>query len=76
MAEVCANVPTDAIAGLGVCVAGPVDPYDGIVLEASTMVGWQNVPLRALLTARTGLPVTLANDGNAAALGEWHFGSG
>jgi glucokinase len=64
------------VTGLGVCVAGPVDPYAGIVLEASTMVGWQNVPLRALLAARTGVAVTLANDGNAAALGEWRFGSG
>ena len=76
VAEVSANVPTDAVVGLGVCVAGPVDPDAGIVLEASTLVGWHNVPLRALLAARTGLAVTLANDGNAAALGEWHFGSG
>ena len=74
--EVSADVPTDTVTGLGVCVAGPVDPDAGIVLEASTMVGWHNVPLRALLVARTGLAVTLANDGNAAAQGEWRFGSG
>jgi glucokinase len=68
--------PTDDSAGIGVCVAGPVDPDAGVVLEGWTMAGWHNIPLRDLLAARTGLSVTLANDGNAAALGEWRFGSG
>lgn len=63
-------------AGLGVCVAGPVDSEAGVVLEASTMAGWHNVPLQAWLEERTGLPVTLANDANAAALGEWRYGAG
>lgn len=63
-------------AGLGVCVAGPVDAVAGVVLEAWTMAGWHNVPLQAWLEERTGLPVTLANDANAAALGEWRYGAG
>ena len=74
--EVSAGVAPGSIAGMGVCVAGPVDPYEGIVLEGWTMDGWHNVPLRTLLEARTGMLVALANDGNAAALGEWRFGSG
>lgn len=74
--EVRAAAPSNTVAGMGVCVAGPVDPNAGIVLEAWTMVGWHDVPLQSLLEDRTGLPVVLANDGNAAALGEWRFGSG
>ncbi len=66
----------DTVAGLGVCVAGPVDPDAGIVLEASTMTGWHDIPLRAWLAERTGLAVNVANDANAAALGEWRYGAG
>lgn len=66
----------DDVAGMGVCVAGPVDPDAGLVLEASTMTGWHNIPLRAWLAERTGLAVLLANDANAAALGEWRYGAG
>ncbi len=62
--------------GMGVCIAGPVDAEAGVVLEASTMAGWHNIPLQAWLQERTGLPVTLANDANAAALGEWRYGAG
>jgi glucokinase len=40
------------------------------------MVGWTNVPLRAIVAERTGLPIELGNDANAAALGEWLFGAG
>jgi glucokinase len=57
-------------------VAGPVDPYEGVVLEGWTMTGWHNVPLRDILQARTGLPVAVHNDGNIATVGEWHFGAG
>ena len=40
-------------------VATATDPYEEIVLHAMTLQGWVNVPLRALLEERIGLPVTL-----------------
>lgn len=64
------------ILGIGVGSPGPLDPFEGVVLHAPTLQGWVNVPLRAILQERTGLPVILKNDANAAALGEWYFGSG
>ena len=62
--------------GVGVASTGPVDLRAGIALQAPTIAGWFNVPLKALLEERTGLRVELQNDANMAALGEWHFGSG
>ena len=64
------------IIGIGVASTGPVDLGTGIALQAPTIAGWFNVPLKALLEERTGLHVELRNDANMAALGEWRFGSG
>jgi len=64
------------IEGIGVGSPGPLDPFKGVVLRAPNLHGWVDVPLRAMLQERTGLPVLLNNDGNVAALGEWHLGSG
>ena len=67
--------PAD-ILGVGVASTGPVDPRVGVVLQAPTIAGWSDVPLKAFLEAHTGLRVELQNDANMAALGEWRFGSG
>ena len=65
-----------ALAGVGVGSPGPLDPYEGVVLTPPNIPGWHDVPLRAILAERTGLPIELGNDANAAALGEWMFGAG
>lgn len=62
--------------GIGVAAPGPLDPEAGIVFAAPNLPGWCNVPLRSILMERTGLPVKIANDANAAALAEWMFGGG
>jgi glucokinase len=64
------------LVGVGVGAPGPLDPYEGVVLDPPTMPGWAAVPLRDILAERTGLPIELGNDANAAALGEWLFGAG
>jgi glucokinase len=64
------------IIGVGVGTPGPLDPADGIVRKAPNLAGWIEVPLKDELIARTGLPVIVGNDANAAALGEWRFGVG
>lgn len=72
-----AQVPADgAVLGVGIGSPGPLDPFKGVVFTQPNMVGWNNVPLRELLEQRTGLPVELGNDANAAALGEWMYGGG
>lgn len=76
IAGVTSDVDRTDIVGIGIAATGPVDLDNGIALQAPTIAGWTNVPLRAILHDRTGLRVELQNDANAAALGEWRFGSG
>lgn len=61
---------------IGVGAPGPLDPREGIVLEAPNLPGWVNVPLRALIADHFGCPVVVGNDANLAALAEWRFGAG
>jgi glucokinase len=64
------------LVGVGVGAPGPLDPFAGVVLSPPNLPGWVNIPLRDILAERTGLPIELGNDANAAALGEWMFGAG
>ena len=60
-------------AGLG--AAGFVDAARSTVLFAPNLA-WRNEPLRAAVEQRTGLPVVVENDANAAAWAETRFGAG
>ena len=57
----------EGVLGLGVGSVGPLDHHSGLVRDATNMPGWHDVPLRALLTGATGLPVTVDKNTNAAA---------
>ncbi|MHB8895948.1 MAG: ROK family protein [Candidatus Geothermincolia bacterium] len=59
------------VLGVGIGAAGFILHEEGIVLE-SPNIAWSDVPLRALVTEASNLPVFLDNDANAAAAGE-HF---
>ncbi|MBW4022886.1 MAG: ROK family protein [Proteobacteria bacterium] len=68
--------PGHAVIGVGIGSPGPLDAAAGVVVQASTLHGWDDVPLAALAEARLGLPVRIDNDANVAALAEWRFGAG
>ncbi|SRR6266545_498820 len=76
IAQVVGDIDSSKIIGIGVASPGPVDLRAGIARQAPTIQGWFDVPLRAILSERTGFRVELNNDGHVAALGEWRFGSG
>ena len=59
--------------GIGVGTPGLVDARTGTILWAVNL-DWQNLPLGGLLGERYGLPTTVANDSQAAALAEYTFG--
>ncbi len=65
-----------AAEGIGVGSPGPLDAETGVVFDAPNLAGWRNVPLKRELEARTGLPVRVENDANAAAFGEAWLGAG
>ncbi|MER5361522.1 ROK family transcriptional regulator [Streptomyces sp. NPDC002785] len=60
---------------LGVAVNGDVDRDTGR-LRHSGLLGWRDVPLAELLTASTGLAVTVENDVRALTVAEHWFGEG
>ena len=64
------------ILGIGVGCPGAVDPSKGTLPRSPNLPGWAGLPLRRILRKAAGLPVHVANDANAAALGESLFGAG
>lgn len=60
--------------GIGIGTPGIVSP-EGHVLQAPNL-GWEGVRLSQLITDRTGLPVSVGNDANVAAVAECSFGAG
>jgi glucokinase len=60
---------------LGIAAPGPLDPATGVVIHSPNL-DWRNVPLGALLAARTGARVLLDDDANLGALGEAALGAG
>jgi predicted NBD/HSP70 family sugar kinase len=59
--------------GIGVGTIGLVDVREGVVINAVNL-GWQNLPLTSLLRDRYHKPVSVLNDSQAAAIGEYTYG--
>lgn len=75
VARLCRELVTAAtrpVLGIGVGTPGVVDEA-GRVLQAPNR-GWTDVPLAATLATRLDLPVHVANDADAACLGELTYG--
>ncbi|MCR5769528.1 MAG: ROK family protein [Lachnospiraceae bacterium] len=67
------NVSMSAFDVIGIGIPGSVEK--DIVRDANN-IGFYDVPFASMVSSRTGLPVTLINDTNAAARGEYVAGSG
>ena len=61
---------------VSVSIGGPLDVLRGIVKSPPNLPGWNDVPLKELLSRHFRLPVYVEHDGNAGALAEWYFGAG
>ncbi|MEU9244957.1 ROK family protein [Streptomyces sp. NPDC048385] len=59
----------------GLAVPGIVDEPAGVAVYAANL-GWRDVPLRALLTDRLGIPVALGHDVRTGGLAEGRLGAG
>lgn len=61
---------------IGIATAGPLDPWEGVIIKAPNLPGWHQVPLKAIIEEEFGLPTYVGNDANLAALAEQRFGAG
>ncbi len=64
------------IGRVGLGSPGTMDIPAGKLLKPANLKGWDDFPLRDRVSHHCGLPVTFANDANAAAYGEFWVGSG
>ena len=71
----CLGASSATVSGLGIGVAGQVEPVTGFVRFAPNL-RWRDVPLREMLSAALGMEVSVINDVQAATLGEWRHGAG
>ena len=74
--ELCDKVGIDNVQGVGIG-APDGNYYDGTIVDAVNLP-WAKgkiVPLRDYISNKVGLPVTVTNDANAAAIGEMTYGN-
>ncbi len=64
------------VARVGLGVPGIINLKEGRLIQAPNLPSWDNVTIRNDLSQVVQLPVTLCNDANAAAFGEFWIGAG
>lgn len=64
------------LSAVGIGVPGPVITEAGMVVAPPIMPGWDHYPIRTALEKMWECPVTLNNDAELGALGEWAYGAG
>ena len=70
------QVSAEKVAGVGIGVPGPVNPWAGIVSQTPNLPGWYDVPIKAIFEAELRRPVHVGNDANLAVVGEHVYGAG
>jgi glucokinase len=65
-----------ALRAIAAGAPGVTNVDEGIVIATSYLMGWRDVPLRALLEASHGVPAAVENDVNTAAIAESKSGAG
>lgn len=70
------NLDIAQISSIGLGVPGPIASEAGMVFAPPIMPGWDGFPIQANIESHWNLPVSLNNDAELGALGEWAYGSG
>jgi glucokinase len=66
----------DSVTSIGIGVPGLVDIEEGLVFDVVNIPSWKEIALRKWMEERYHLPVSINNDANCFALGEFYFGKG
>ena len=69
-----AGVTPDSVCAIAAGAPGITDADSGVVIATSYLMGWRDVPLRAMLESEFGVPASVDNDVNLAAMGEQRAG--
>jgi glucokinase len=69
-----ASLPRESLCAMAAGAPGITNADSGVVIATSYLMGWRDVPLRELLEAEFGVPASVENDVNLAAIGEHHAG--
>lgn len=64
------------VKSIGLAIPGPVDGERNVITQATNIPGCENYPFADNMQKKTGIPVFLDNDANAAGLAEAVLGSG
>ncbi len=70
------GVSAGDVQAAGIGVPGPVVAGGGMVSAPPIMPGWDKFPIDAYLAEALGIPVTVSNDAELGAVGEWAYGAG
>lgn len=70
------GIKMSEISSIGVGVPGPIVQKEGMVSGPPIMPGWDRYPIRDHLQEVWGIPVSLNNDAELGAVGEWAYGVG
>ncbi len=85
VAEMCKHINTlleqsaigiSQVKGVGAAFPSHIDYEKGLVITTSSLPKWDNVPAKAMLSSKLGVPVEIDNDANVAAIAEHRFGAG
>lgn len=69
-------VNISSLGAVGMAIPGTVKNDEGLVLWSPNFKDWNGVQLRDPIQAKLGVPVSMGNDANVAAFGEYTFGAG
>jgi N-acetylglucosamine repressor len=72
--QLLSQAPAGVVLGAGIALPGVVTWPDGIN-KLSPNFGWHDVPFKALMEERLGLPTLVENEVRAVALAEYQFGA-
>ncbi|RLD68482.1 MAG: ROK family protein [Bacteroidetes bacterium] len=75
ISELIGSLRDESTEGIGIGVPGLVDREKGVVFDVLNIPSWKEVPLKTLLENKFNIPVTINNDSNCFALGEYQYGT-
>src|SRR6185312_11903505 len=69
------DIDASDVVRAGIATPGPMDIANGMILRPGNLPGWWDFPIRDRVSHHLGMPVSFANDANAAAYGEFWSGA-